>query len=32
MADMAYPEAQAHMGGVRAYPAGPGSNPAPVSH
>ena len=31
MADMAYPEPQPPIGGVRAYP-GPGPNPPPVSH
>lgn len=30
MADMAYPETQPSMGGVRAY--GPGPNQPPVSH
>lgn len=32
MADMAYPEPQPPLGGVRSYPPGSGQNPPPVSH
>lgn len=32
MADMAYPEPQPPLGGIRSYPPGSGQNPPPVSH